>query len=45
MAPELYSDDINYPLDKSDVFALGIMLVNFITGKFPFETVFNNKND
>ena len=40
MAPELYQKEIGYPLDKSDVFSLGVILVNFLTGLYSFKSVF-----
>lgn len=41
MAPELYQKVIEFPLDKSDVFALGVILINFITGDYTFDSVFD----
>lgn len=40
MAPELYKKIINFPLDKSDVFSLGVILINFLTGDYAFSHVF-----
>ena len=44
MAPELYLDEIKIPLDKADVFALGVILINFLTGTYPFESVYEAKS-
>ncbi len=40
MAPELYNKEIDFPLDKADVFSLGVILVNFLTGGYSFSSVF-----
>jgi len=42
MAPELYQKEIDFPLDKADVFSLGVILVNFLTGTYSFSSVFEN---
>lgn len=39
MAPELYSDKIEFSLEKADIFALGVILYNLLTGVFPFKSV------
>jgi serine/threonine protein kinase len=31
-------------LAKCDVFALGVILINFLTGEYPFPSVFNKDN-
>ncbi len=36
-SPELFQQEIDFPLDKGDVFALGVILINFLTGKYSFE--------
>jgi hypothetical protein len=41
MAKELYEEVIDFPLDKGDVFALGVILINLLTGHYPFITVFD----
>ena len=40
MAPELYSADIDYSLAKADVFSLGVILNNFLSGGYFFDQVF-----
>jgi serine/threonine protein kinase len=40
MAPELYQSMITTSLANSDVFALGVILVNFLSGGYPFDSVF-----
>lgn len=39
MAPELNLAQIDFPLAKADVFALGVLLFNLITGGFAFQSV------
>ena len=39
MAPELYQKSIDCSLAKADVFSLGVILVNILTGEYPFESV------
>ena len=39
MAPELYQKLIDCSLAKADVFSLGVILVNILTGEYPFESV------
>jgi serine/threonine protein kinase len=41
MAPELYLEEVTQSLAKSDVFALGVILINFLTGKYPFRSVYD----
>lgn len=41
MAPELYASSVTTSLANSDIFALGIILVNFLTGEYPFDSVFD----
>lgn len=36
MAPELYKHGIDFSLARCDVFSLGIILYNFITGEYAF---------
>jgi serine/threonine protein kinase len=45
MAPELYSSNIDYSLANADVFALGVILINFLTGEYTFDSVFEGKSD
>ncbi|TNV74189.1 hypothetical protein FGO68_gene4175 [Halteria grandinella] len=45
MAPELYKKVINFPLDKSDVFSLGVILINFLTGDYSFSHVFKEDHE
>jgi len=45
MAPELYSSNIDYSLANADVFALGVILINFLTGEYTFDCVFEGKSD
>jgi serine/threonine protein kinase len=40
MAPELYSTKITNSLAGADIFALGVILINFITGGYTFDSVF-----
>ena len=35
-SPELYKKQIDSKLDKVDVFSLGVILFNFLTGNYPF---------
>lgn len=38
MAPELIVDEITQKLDKCDIFSLGVLLFNLISGgKYPFK--------
>lgn len=39
MAPELNLPEIDFSLAKADVFALGVILFNLLTGTFPFSSV------
>ena len=39
MAPELYEEVIDFPLDKADVFALAVVLINLLTGSYLFKSV------
>jgi len=41
MAPELYMKEVNISLAKCDVFALGVILINFLTGDYPFHSVYD----
>jgi serine/threonine protein kinase len=43
MAPELYSTHITTSLANSDVFALGVILVNMLTGEYPFDSVYDGE--
>eukprot|EP00347_Sterkiella_histriomuscorum_P015111 403358280 len=44
--PEMYAKVISSPLDKVDVFSIGVILVNLLTGNFPFQqTVDRNRDD
>jgi serine/threonine protein kinase len=45
MAPELYSNNIKDSLAKADVFALGVILINFLTGEYIFDSVFEGKTE
>jgi serine/threonine protein kinase len=45
MAPELYSSNIDYSLANADVFALGVILINFLTGEYTFDSVFEGKTE
>jgi serine/threonine protein kinase len=42
MAPELYQKSIEFPLDKADIFSLGVILVNFLSGGYSFQSVFES---
>ena len=42
MAPELQREKIDFNVAKADVFSLGVLLVNFLTGQYPFEQVFSD---
>ena len=39
MPPELFEEEICSSLEKSDIFALGVILINFLTGAYPFDKV------
>lgn len=41
MAPELYLKHVTKSLAKCDVFALGVILINFLTGDYPFHSVYD----
>ncbi len=41
MAPELYEEQVTQSLAKSDVFALGVILINLLTGDYPFNSVYD----
>ena len=41
MAPELYLKHVEKSLAKCDVFALGVILINFLTGCYPFHSVYD----
>jgi len=41
MAPELYEELVTQSLAKSDVFALGVILINLLTGDYPFNSVYD----
>ena len=41
MAPELYEEQVTQSLAKCDVFALGVILINLLTGVYPFGSVFD----
>ena len=45
MAPELYSSNIKTSLANADVFALGVILINFLTGEYTFDSVFEGKTE
>lgn len=36
-APELYKDYIDFNLGKVDIFALAVILLNLLTGKYSFD--------
>ena len=38
MAPELFKEVIDFSLDKADIFALGVILFNLVTGEMPFDS-------
>jgi serine/threonine protein kinase len=40
MAPELANETVDKPLDKADVFSLGVILVNLLSGEYFFDSVF-----
>jgi doublecortin-like kinase 1/2 len=45
MAPELYLKKIDKSLAKCDVFALGVILINFLTGHYPFHSVYDENQN
>ena len=45
MAPELYQAQIEGNLANADVFALGVILINFLTGDYAFDSVCEGKAD
>ncbi len=40
MAPELYESNIECSLANDDVYALGVILINFLTGGYTFDSIF-----
>lgn len=45
MAPELYLEHVSKSLAKCDVFALGVILINFLTGHYPFHSVYDDQKN
>jgi serine/threonine protein kinase len=45
MAPELYSSYIETSLANADVFALGVILINFLTGGYTFDSIYEGKTE
>ena len=45
MAPELYLKEVNKSLAKCDVFALGVILINFLTGDYPFHSLYDENQN
>ncbi|CDW76169.1 protein kinase domain containing protein [Stylonychia lemnae] len=44
-SPELFKKQIDSKLDKADVFSLGVVLFNLLTGKYPFYKAVNPQQD
>lgn len=45
MAQELYKNNIETSLANADVFALGVILINFLTGDYTFDSIFEGKTE